>query len=207
MIREGSPVYLGIDGASGNRVLHAGIIAEITLDRWTIDFETSEPPLEVGDERLIYYHQIKKFTQRPVRVDGRSEDGPLSRVVMKFTGDAISAETRQEYRVSAVDAGLAAILDTEAGCTIQDISMSGLSVISRRNHSIGKPLDVTLRYQNDEFSGKMVVQYGRELDIERTRYGLRGLFEAGDGSPLRSALTRLALAVHSQNLQRVASVA
>ena len=207
MIKKGSPVYLRLDGASGDRELHAGIIAEIALDRWTIDFEASEPLLEVGDERLIYYHQIKKFLQRPVRVDGRSEDGPLSRVVMKFMGDAISAETRQEYRVSAIDAGLAATIDTEEGCTIQDISNSGLGVISRRNHSIGRPLDVTLRYQNDKFSGKMMVQYGRELDIERTRYGLRGLFEAGDGSPLRSVLTRLALAVHCQNLQRVASVA
>ena len=207
MIKKGSPVYLRLDGASGDRELHAGIIAEIALDRWTIDFEASEPLLEVGDERLIYYHQIKKFLQRPVRVDGRSEDGPLSRVVMKFMGDAISAETRQEYRVSAIDAGLAATIDTEEGCTIQDISNSGLGVISRRNHSIGRPLDVTLRYQNDKFSGKMMVQYGRELDIERTRYGLRGLFEAGAGSPLRSVRTRLALAVHCQNLQRVASVA
>ena len=207
MLREGSSVYLRHDDSSGDRVLHAGIIAAMAPDRWTIDFETSEPLLEVGDERLIYYHEIKKFIQRPVQVEGRSEDGPLSRVVMTFIGDAVSAETRQEYRISAIDSGLAATLDTEEDCAIQDISISGLGVICRRNHSIGQPLDVTLRYKNDEFSGKMVVQYGRELDVERTRYGLRGLFEAGVGSPLRSGLTRMALAVHRQNLQRFSGAA
>ncbi len=171
-------------------------------DRWTIDFETSDRPLEAGDERLIYYHQFKKFVQRRVEIEERSENGPLLRMVMKFIGDAASAETRQEYRVSAIDAGLSATLDTEDRCTVQDISMSGVGVICRRNHSVGQPLDVTLRYKDDQFSGQMVIQNGRELDVERTRYGLRGIFEAGDGSALRSGLTRTALAVHRQQLQR-----
>jgi hypothetical protein len=170
-------------------------------DRWTIDFETSNRALEAGDERLIYYHQIKKFVQRRVEIEEQSENGPLLRMVMKFIGDATSAETRREFRVSAIDAELLATLDTEDRCTVQDISMSGLGVVCRRDHSIGQPLDVTLRYKDDEFTGRMVVQYGRELDVERTRYGLLGLFEAGDGSALRSGLTRTTLAIHRQQLQ------
>ncbi len=207
MLSEGSPVYLQRDDLSGDRVLQPGIIAAMAQDRWTIDFETSEPLLEAGDERLIYYTQINKFIQRPVRVEERSGSGPLSQVVMKFIGDAISADTRQEYRVSAVDAGLAAILGSEEGCTVEDISMSGLGVTCRRKHSIGQPLDVKLRYKDDEFSGRMTVQYGRELGVERTRYGLRGLFEAGDGSPLRNGLTRTTLAIHRQQLQPVSGAA
>ncbi len=200
MIREGSPVYLRLDDSSGDRVLQVGIIAAMAPDRWTIDFEASETLLEAGDERLLYFTQIKKFIQRPARVEERSDNGPLSRVVMKFIGDAISADTRQEYRISASDAGLEATLDTEQGCTVEDISMSGLGVICRRKHSIGQPLDVTIRHKEDVFSGRMTVQYGLGIDSERTRYGLRGLFEAGDGSPLRSGLTRTTLAVHRQQL-------
>ncbi len=201
MLAEGSPVYLGLDDSSDDRSLQLGIIAAMAQDRWTIDFETSDRPSEAGDERLIYYHQFKKFVQRRVEIEERSENGPLLRMVMKFIGDAVSAETRREYRVSAIDAGLSATLDTEDRCTVQDISMSGVGVICRRNHSVGQPLDVTLRYKDDQFSGQMVVQYGRELDVERTRYGLLGLFEAGDGSALRSGLTRTALAIHRQQLQ------
>jgi hypothetical protein len=200
VLMEGSPVYLGSDDASGDRVFQVGIIAAMAPDRWTIDFETSESLLEVGDERLIYFTQIKKFIQRPVQVEERSENGTLSRVVMKFIGDAIPADTRQENRVSANDAELEVTLDTEEGCTVEDISMSGLGVICRRKHSIDQPLGVTVRYKDDQFSGRMTVQYGLGIDSERTRYGLRGLFDAGDGSPLRSGLTRTTLAVHRQQL-------
>ena len=207
MLKEGSPVYLGLDDASGDRVFQVGIIAAMAPDRWTIDFETSESLLEAGDERLIYFTQIKKFIQRPVRVEERSENGTLSRVVMKFIGDAISADSRQEYRVSASDAGLAATLGSEEDCTVEDISMSGLGVMCRRKHSIGQPLDVTVRYKDDQFSGRMTVQYGVKVDVERTRYGLRGLFEAGDGSPLRNGLTRTTLAVHRQQVRRISGAA
>jgi hypothetical protein len=154
VLGEGSPVYLGFDDSSGDRVLQLGIVAAIDQDRCTIEFEASEIPLGVGDERLIYYHQIKKFVQRCVRIEERSEHVPLLRVVMKFIGGVVSAETRQEFRVSAVDAGLAATLDAEEGCTVQDISMSGIGVICRRKHSIGQPLDVTLRCEDNEFSGR-----------------------------------------------------
>ena len=207
MLKEGSSVYLRHDDPSGCRVLQLGIIAALEQDRWTIDFETSERLLKAGDERLIYFTEFKKFVQRPVQVVEQSENGPLSRVVMKFLGDAISADTRQESRVSAIDAGLAATLDTEDRCTVQDISRSGLGVISRRKHSIGQPLDVTLRYKDDEFSGRMTVQCRREVDVERTRYGLRGLFEGGDGRPLRSGLMRTTLAILRQQLQPVAGAA
>ena len=207
MRREGSPVYLRLDDSSGGRVLQRGIITMLEQDRWTIDFETSERLLKAGDERLIYFTEFKKFVQRPVQVVEQSENGPLSRVVMKFLGDAISADTRQEYRVSAIDARLSATLDTEDRCTVQDISRSGLGVISRRKHSIEQSLDVTLRYKDDEFGGRMTVQYGVEVDVERTRYGLRGLFEGGDGSPLRSGLMRTTLAILRQQLRRISGAA
>ena len=173
-------------------------------DRWAIDFETSDRHLEAGDESLIYYHQINKFVSQSVKIEERSENGPLLRMVMKLVGEATSAETRWEFRVFAIDTGLSVSVDTEDRCTVHDISMSGLGVICRQNHSIGQPFDVTIRYEDDEFSGRMQVQYGRELDVGRTRYGLRGLFEPGDGSPLRSGLTRTALAIHRQRLQSVA---
>ncbi len=207
MFREGSPVYLGLDDPSGDRALQLGIIAGITQSRCTIEFEDSDLRLEPGDERLIYYRQIKDFVRRPVKVEERLGDGRFSRVVMKFIGGVVSAETRQEHRVSTIDAGLSATLDTEDRCTVQDISRSGLGVISRRKHSIEQSLDVTLRYKDDEFGGRMTVQYGVEVDVERTRYGLRGLFEGGDGSPLRSGLMRTTLAFLRQQLRRISGAA
>jgi hypothetical protein len=201
VLKEGSPVYLGLDDSPGGHVLHAGIITAIAQDRWTIDFENSELPIKSGDGWLIYYHEIQEFVQR-VQIEEQSKKGPRLRVVMKVIGDVASPDTRQEYRVSAIDAGLTATLDTEDGCTIQDISMSGLGLVSGRKHLIGQTLDVTLHFEDEDFSGQMVVQSTRQLDGDRTRYGLRGVFDAKDEDPLRMGLTRMALAIHRQRRRR-----
>ncbi len=201
MVKEGSPVYLGLDDSPGGHVLHAGIITAIAGDRWTIEFENSELPIKSGDGWLIYYHEIQEFVQR-VQIEEQSKKGPRLRVVMKVIGDVASPDTRQEYRVSVIDAGLMATLDTEEGCTIQDISMSGLGLVSGRKHLIGQTLDVTLYFEDEDFSGQMVVQSTRQLDGDRTRYGLRGVFDAKDEDPLRIGLTRMALGIHRQRRRR-----
>ncbi len=190
MLKEGSPVYLGLDDSSGGHVLHAGIITAIAGDRWTIEFEKSELPIKTGDGWLIYYHEIQEFVQH-VQIEQQSKKGSRLWVVMKVIGDVAAPDTRQEYRVSAIDAGLTATLDTEDGCTIQDISMSGLGLVSGRKHLIGQTLDVTLHFEGQDFSGQMVVQSIRQLDGERTRYGLRGIFNAKDEDPLRIGLMRV----------------
>ena len=207
MLKEGSPVYLGLDDPSGRQVLRPGIIAAIAQDRCTIEFENSELSIKTGDGYLIYYHDFQEFVQRRVRVEEQSETGPLSRVVMKFNGDAVSADTRQEYRVSAINAGLTVTLDTEEGCTIQEISMSGLGLVSDRKYSIGQILNVTLHFVGEDFSGQMVIEWMRQLDGDRTQYGLRGLFDAKDSDTLRIGLMRFTRAVHRQNLQRVSGAA
>ena len=207
MLKEGYPVYLGLDDPSGDPVLQVGIIAGIAQDRCTIEFKNSELPIQTGDGWLIYYRGIQEFVQRRVKVDERSENGPVSRVVMKFIGDAISAETRQEYRVSAINAGLTATLDTEEGCTVQEISMSGLGLVSNRKYSIGQILNVTLHFEDDHFSGQVVVEWIRQLNGDRTRYGLRGVFGTKGIDTLRIGLMRFTLAVHRQNLQPISGAA
>ncbi len=207
MLKEGSPIYLGLDDPSGRRVLHAGIIAAMAQDRWTIEFENSELPIKTGNEYRIYYHEFQGFIQQRVEVDEHLENGPVSRVVMKLIGDVISADTRQEYRVSAINAGMTVTLDTEEGCTIQEISTAGLGLVSDRKYSIGQILDATLHFEDDHFSGQVVVEWIRQLDGDRTRYGLRGLFDANGSDTLQIGLMRFTLAVHRQNLQRVSGAA
>ncbi len=207
MLKEGSPVYLGLEDPSGGRVLHPGIIAAIAQYRCTIEFENSELPIKTGDGCLIYYHEFQEFLQRRVKVEEQWETGPLSRVVMKFIGDAISAASRQEYRVSAINAGLTVTLDTEEGCTIQDISMSGLGLVSDRKYSIGQILNVTLHSEDECFGGRAVVEWIRQLDGDRTQYGLRGLFDTKGSDTLSFGLLRFTLAVHRESLQCVSGAA
>jgi hypothetical protein len=203
VLKEGSSVYLERDDPSGGRVLRPGTIAAIDQDRCTIGFENSELSIKIGDGCLIYYHEFQKFVQRRVRVEEQSETGPPLRVVMKFIGDAVSADTRQEYRVSAINAGLTVTLDTEEGCTIQEISMSGLGLVSDRKYSIGQILNVALHFEGEDYDGQMVVEWIRQLDDDRTQFGLRGLFDPKGSDMLRIGLMRFTRAVHRQNLERV----
>ena len=203
MLTEGSSIYLGLDDPSGGRVLHAGIIAAIAQDHWTIEFENSELPIRTGDARLVYYHHIKAFVQRHVHVEEQSRMGSRLRVVMKVSDDAIPSDTRQEFRVSVIDAGLTATLDTEEGCAVQDISMSGFGVVSDREYSIGQTLDATLHSEDEDFSGRVEVQCVRQIDAERARYGLRGLFEAKGGDSLQGGLMRMIMGIHRQHLRRI----
>jgi hypothetical protein len=100
-----------------------------------------------------------------------------------------------------------ATLDTEESYTIQDISISGLGLVSDRKHSIGQTLDVTLHFEDEDFSGQMVVQTTRKLDGERTQYGLRGVFDAKNEDPLRTGLMRVTLEIHRRQLRRVSGAA
>lgn len=207
MLKEGSPVYLGLDYPSSDRVLHAGIIAAIAQDRWTIEFEDSKLPIKTGDGLLIYYHDIQGFVQQLVKIEEQSKKGSRLRVVMKLIGDVVSAETRQEYRVSAIDTGLTATLGIEANCAVQDISISGVGLVSGRKYSIGQTLDVTLHFEDEDFSGQAVVHCIRQLDGNRTRYGFRGAFDAKGEDPLRTGLMRMIMWIHRQHLRRISGVA
>ena len=207
MLKEGSLVYLGLDDASGVRVLHAGIIAAIAQDRWTIEFEDSKLPIKTGNGWVIYYHEFQEFIQRRVQIEEKSKDGPALRVVMKVIGDVVSVDARQEYRVSAINAGLTATLGTEEDCAVQDISMLGLGLVSGRKYSIGQILDVTVHFEDEDFSGQVVVRCIRQFDGNRTRYGLRGVFDAKGGDTLRSGLMRMVTGIHRQHLRRISGAA
>jgi hypothetical protein len=207
VLKEGNPVYLGLDDPSCGRVLHPGVITAIAQNRCTIEFENSELPINTSDGYPIYYHEFQKFVQRRAKVEEQSETGRRSRVLMKFISDAISADTRQEYRVSAINAGLTLTLDTEDGCSIYEISMSGVGFVSDRKYSVGQILNVTLHSKDEDFRGQMVIEWIRQLDGDRARYGLRGLFDAKCSDTLRIGLMRFTREVHRQNLQRISSTA
>ncbi len=53
-----------------------------------------------------------------------------------------------------------ATLDTEESCTIQDISISGLGLVSDRKHSRGQTLNVTLHFEDEDFSGRIFESTG-----------------------------------------------
>ena len=202
-LKEGSRVFLRFDSPSRGRVLQPGLVGKIWDGGWTLSFETRHQAVETGEEKLVYYGRAKNFVQQPVLVEAQSSEGPPFMLTLKSIGDAVSAGARQEDRVSTSGTGLTATLEDEDGCLIQDVSLSGLAVISTRKYHVGRGLEIAIRYGDEEYLGKMEVRYGDALGTGKTRHGLLGVFDAAEGRGLQNGLTRVTLEIQQQHLKRI----
>ncbi len=149
-LKEGSRVFLRFDSPSRGRLLQPGLVQKIREGGLTLVFEARHLAVETGEEKLVYYNQARDFLQQPVLVEAQSNDGPPFVLSVKSIGDAVSAGTREEDRVAISGSGFSATLEDENGCLIQDVSLSGLSVISNRKYHIGRCLEIAIRYGDEE---------------------------------------------------------
>jgi hypothetical protein len=197
-------VYLRFDSPAGGRVLEPGVLEEIAGGRWTVAFGARHQPLAIGDEKLLYYNRAREFFQQAVCVESPASHGPPYIVTLTLVGDATSAGTRSEDRVEASGFGLEATVAGEPGCAIHDVSLSGLAVIASRTHAVGQRLEISIRFDNDEFRGEMEVRVATRLGEGRTQYGLLGIFVGPHARSLKSGLTKLTLGIQQRRLQRIA---
>ena len=202
-LREGSRVFLRFDSPSRGRLLQPGLVGKIWDGGWTLSFETRHQAVETGEEKLVYYGRAKNFVQQPVLVEAQSSEGPPFVLTLKSIGEAVFAGTREEDRVSTSGTGLTATLEDEDGCLIQDVSLSGLGVISTRKYHIGRCLEIAIRYGDEEYVGSVEVQYVESLDGGKTCYGLLGVFDTAEGRNLENGLTRMTLEIQQQHLKLI----
>ena len=202
-LKEGSRVFLRFDSPSRGRLLQPGIVQEIREGGLTLAFEARHLAVETGEEKLVYYNKARVFVQQPVLVEAQSSGGPPFVISVESIGDAVSAGTRGEDRVPTSGTGLTATLEDDDACLIQDVSLSGLAVISSRKYPIGRCLEIAIRYADEEYVGQMEVQCAQPLDSGGTRYGLLGVFDTGEGRDLQNGLTRMTLEIQQQLLRRL----
>ncbi len=202
-LKKGSRVFLRFDSPSRGRLLQSGIVREIKDGGWTLAFETRHHAVKTGEEKLVYFSRARDFVQQPVRVEAQSSDGPPFVLTLKSIGDAVSVGTREEDRVSTSGTGLMATLEDEDGCLIQDVSLSGLAVISTWKYPVGRCLEIAIRYGNEEYVGQVEIRCANALDSGKTRYGLLGVFDTAAGRDLQNGLTRMTLEIQQQQLKRI----
>ena len=202
-LKEGSQVFLRFDSPSRGRLLQPGIVREIRDNGWTLTFEIRHHAVEIGEEKWVYYNKARDFLQQRVLVEAQSSEGPPFVLTLKFIGDAVSARAREEDRVSTSGSALRASLEDEDGCLIQDVSLSGLSVIATRRYPVGRSLEIAIRYGDEEYVGQVEVQCVHVLGAGEIRYGLLGVFDTAEGRDLQNGLTRMTLEIQRQQLKRI----
>ncbi len=202
-LKEGSRVFLRFDSPSRGRLLRPGIVQEIREGRLTLAFDARHHAVEIGEEKLVYYNRARDFVRQPVLVEAQTSDGPPFVLSVKSIGDAVSAGSREEDRVPTIGTGLTATLEDDDACLIQDVSLSGLAVISNRRYPIGRCLEIAIRYADEEYVGQVEVQCVHQLDSGEIRYGLLGVFDTAEGKDLQNGLTRMTLEIQQQHLKRI----
>ena len=204
MLGIGGALFLQIPDESKRRILHPAKVVRLADDVYTAELEAQDLDIVDGQDLFIFYEARRDFLQQSAHVLTIS-GGELKPIVeLETTGEPVSAESRQFYRVSAVTAGLSAGFGDEQQCPLLDVSCTGFSVVSSLEHSIGNVLEAELSYQDQDYKGKVSIQSIRELSKGRIRYGVHCVESKAAAGNMPRGLQQMTLALQSEQLRRLA---
>ena len=214
----GDRFYVQIPNQTGERILHPSVVVEKEGSKYVAEVEVSSPPLEAGNDIVIFFELNGEFMQQAGRIDmvkpatASSEDTstssslnsnhPSTSVGFQLVGEAISAENRQSFRVSTVMIDLTASLENEVNCPLLDISSSGFSLLSSREHAYGSLVEVALAFGPDTYSGKVRIQNVIENPKGVFRYGLRRVEDTMIDHELATGCQVISMEIQRMQLRR-----
>ena len=208
MIRPEMQVFIQLPDETARRILHPGEAIEVT-EVVVIHPEPGVPPIDGGDELLIYYELNREFVKQPARalevIENAEDPDGLPTIKFETIGGPIPAESRQCYRVVTALCELTASIGDERKCRLVDASVSGFAVIARPGYKIGANMSVVLRYEGATFSGNACLQSVTPLDAKRTRYGFSST--ESETSDLANGLRTISIGVQRQQLRRLSGAA
>ncbi len=203
MVGIGSGFFVQIPNDSGHRVLHPAKVCSQVDDVFTAELEEAVIEFEEGQGFLVYFEKNRDFLQQPASVKSLDETDPKTVFSFVTQGEAVSAESRQCYRVSTVMADMKATLGHEDACPLLDVSATGFSAIAAAPYRIGDLVDAVLELEGTTYSGKVAVQSVRELTKGRIRYGTHCADDGKLGGTLKGGLNKISMFVQRQQLQRL----
>ncbi len=205
MMKTGSDILFQEPSCTTRR-LRRSVVVEVSSDTFSINFVAEPFAFEVDQEVLMYFSGKTEFMQQVGRIKEiipaaeESDEGPI--FVIEPVGDAISAESRQHYRVSAISADMKASVGDEENLQVQDISSTGFAVVASRQFELGQTVEVGISHGEDMCHGTASVQSVRNLGPGRIRYGMRAIEEDPHTSEFLQVLQRISLAIQREQLQR-----
>ncbi|MHC4129011.1 MAG: hypothetical protein ACYTE6_02085 [Planctomycetota bacterium] len=204
MLVSETKIFFSIPGESRRLILHPAKVREAGASGHTAELEESNVPLEAGKDLFIYYERKRKFVKQAARIDAVMQTNPALVVGFQLTGEPVSAESREWFRVSTVMANLTADFGPETACSLLDVSSVGFAVEAATAYKIGDVVPATLRYQDKRFTGKARIQSIREAAGGRFRYGVHSLEDKGTGGDLRKGQQHISAAIEREQLRRLA---
>ncbi len=215
MVGIGVGCFLQLPGDSKQRVLHPARVTELADEIYTVESEENGLPVEPEMDVLLYFENNREFMQQSGRIEavdtidasdgGSDDDGPKLLISFKTTGDPVSAESRQWYRVSTVVVGYQADLNAEKDCRVLDVSKTGLAVVSEETYTIGNVVSVSIVEDGQTYTGNICVQSVRDLGQGQTRYGLHCVSDKTAQGTLADGLQRASMRIQREQLRRISA--
>jgi hypothetical protein len=203
MLMAGADMFLLIPDRSNDRVLHRGRVIESNAELFVAEFEEQICP--ALDSDVNAYGEVRgKFFQQGAKVTETRIVGPRSVIVFARCGEVVSAENRQTFRVSTVNACITARVGKEKNCPVADVSPEGFSAVVGGELKVGSLVPVEFQYEGVVVNTPSRVQTAKIRPDGKVRYG----FLAPDkNSPARKALQQITSSLQRAQLRRLSGAA
>ena len=191
-----------------HETLYPGKVSATTDKGYNAVFEGGAFSLEDGADVLVFYEIDRHFMQQPVQVisvvEKKRDDGETRiRLELETTGDPVSAENRECYRVSCYSADVEVQLgEGPERCEVLDLSAVGFAIFSDTEYAVGQTLQATLYHNGTPVHGTALIQSYRAFG-KKNRYGLRAVDDARPNARLKKDLSRINLAVQREQAARL----
>lgn len=201
-----SSLFVDVAGGSKQRILHPATILAAKPDLYTAELKDEQLSVNEGQEILIFFLRGHEFLQQAATIDKIIEIEPYLVIEFETIGQAASAESRQEYRVSTHGADMTVKIGEENDCQLLDVGCGGLSAAATEQYEIGRVLNITLKYEDVEYAGPVKVQSIRETSNGRTRYGLSCVDRGRVPNSLTKGLPKVFMSLQRAQLRRMAGI-
>ena len=199
----GTGFFIQIPDESNQRVLHSAVVQEFEEDTYTAELQEAEVLFEYRQDIFVYYEYKNESMRQPACIDNIPVSPFDVTFAFKFTGDAVSAERRQCFRVSTLRAEVTATFGGEEACTVIDVSATGLALTAAKLYKCMEIIDTTVLFEGEIFSGQVRVESVRKLNNDRFRYGLHCIKNFANNEKLLKGLQHISAAVQRQHLRRL----
>jgi hypothetical protein len=201
MLKKDDKIFFRLpkEDSGKKRALRPGVILEVNDNLCVVQLE-APCAVDESTDGFLHFEERRQFFQQSARVIRKDSEEPFV-FALHLRGTAVSAESRQCFRVSCLSANIKATIADEAGCEVVDVSATGFAFYAQREYEIGRQVRATLYYDGREYTGMVTVQSSRRLNSKQVRYGVHGIASAMDN--LTKSLGAINLAVQSEQLRRL----
>ena len=208
MFVPGTEFFVHFAGDGKTRVLNPVKVDRVEEGVPFVWLNGEVPPFELLEENgeiILFFHGPKEFMQQPAKITEIVSDEGKTTFGVQTTGDAVSAESRNCYRVCTVLGSYKAQFGDEGKRQIADVSATGLAIMATGDYPFGKVFPISFELNGKSYAGAGCIQSIKKVKAG-TRYGLL-MVECNKKDNLEEGLQKLTMDAQRTQLKRLSGAA